>query len=89
MLRHNWAFSPGTVWHAEYPKLTAWAEESIEETFAYHSLPGKHRIDLRPVNTLERVNKEISRRACVTRVFPNADSCLWMAGALAAVTHGG
>ena len=61
---------------AKYPKLTAWAEENTGETFAFHSLPGRHRRHLKPANMPGRVNQEIRRRARIIRVFPNAGSCL-------------
>ncbi len=31
-----------TRWQAKYPKLTAWVEETIEETLAFYSPPLKH-----------------------------------------------
>lgn len=74
-------------WQAKYPKLTAWVEDNIEETLAFHSLPGRHHRHLRSTNMLERVNQEIRRRTRIIRVFPNADSCLRLVRALAVEIH--
>ena len=63
-------------WQSRYPKLTAWVEDTIEETFAFWSLPLQHHKHLKSTNMLERVNQEIKRRTHIVRVFPNAPSCL-------------
>ena len=62
-------------WEGRYPKLTAWVEETIDETFTYYRLPRRHHKHLKSTNMLERFNEEIQRRTYV-RIFPNADSCL-------------
>ena len=74
-------------WQSRYPKLTAWVEDTIEETFAFYSLPLQHHKHLKSTNMLKRVNQEIKRRTHILRVFPNAPSCLRLVRALAVEIH--
>src|SRR6478672_4663474 len=60
-------------WDGRYPRLVAWAEETIEETFAVYRLPVGHHKHLRSTNLLERFNEEIRRRTYVVRIFPNEE----------------
>ena len=76
-----------TKWQGKYPKLTNWAEETIEETFTFYRLPRRHHKHLKSTNMLERFNEEIRRRTYVVRIFPNAPSCLRLVRALAVETH--
>jgi putative transposase len=74
-------------WSAKYPKLTDWAEETIEETFTFYRLPRQHHKHLKSTNMLERFNEEIRRRTYVVRIFPNSPACLRLVRALAVETH--
>lgn len=74
-------------WSPRYPKLTGWAEETIEETFTFYRLPRQHHKHMKSTNMLERFNEEIKRRTIVLRIFPNEDSCLRLIRALAVETH--
>jgi putative transposase len=74
-------------WQAKYPKLTAWAENNIEETLTFYRLPRAHHKHLKSTNMLERLNQEIKRRTQVVRIFPNGESCLRLVRALAVETH--
>lgn len=74
-------------WQGKYPKLTDWAEDTIEETFSFYRLPRRHHKHLKSTNMLERFNEEIRRRTYVVRIFPNAPSCLRLVRALAVETH--
>jgi len=74
-------------WSARYPRLTAWVEENIEQTFTFFRLPRQHHKHLKSTNMLERLNEEIRRRTYVVRIFPNAESCLRLVRALAVETH--
>ena len=74
-------------WSARYPRLTAWAEESIEQTLTFFRLPRQHHKHLKSTNMLERLNEEIRRRTYVVRIFPNAESCLRLVRALAVETN--
>src|SRR3546814_18645068 len=48
-------------WSAKYPRLTDWAEETIEETFSFYRLPRRHHKHMKSTNMLERFNEEIRR----------------------------
>jgi transposase-like protein len=74
-------------WTPKYPKLTAWVEDNIEETFTYFRLPLAHRKHMKSTNMLERVNEEIRRRTYVVRIFPNVESCLRLVRALCVEIH--
>ncbi|MBM1175488.1 IS256 family transposase [Microvirga arabica] len=74
-------------WESRYPRLVAWAEETIEETFTFYRLPRQHHKHLKSTNMLERLNEEIRRRTYVVRIFPNAASCCRLVRALAVETH--
>jgi transposase-like protein len=74
-------------WEGRYPRLVAWAEETIEETFTFYRLPRQHHKHLKSTNMLERLNEEIRRRTYVVRIFPNAASCCRLVRALAVETH--
>ena len=74
-------------WEPRYPRLTAWAEEAIEETLTFYRLPRRHHKHLKSTNMLERLNEEIKRRTHVVRIFPIAASCLRLVRALAVETH--
>jgi putative transposase len=74
-------------WASRYPRLVAWAEETIEETLTFYRLPRQHHKHLKSTNMLERLNEEIRRRTYVVRIFPNAASCCRLIRALAVETH--
>ena len=65
------------------PRLTKWAETALPEGFTAFMFPEQHRKKIRTVNMLERVNREIKRRTKVATLFPNTDSCLRLASAVA------
>jgi putative transposase len=74
-------------WGSRYPRLVAWVEETIEETFTFYRLPRQHHKHLKSTNMLERLNEEVRRRTYVVRIFPNAASCCRLVRALAVETH--
>ena len=74
-------------WAGKYPKLCAWAEANIEETWAFYRLPVAHHKHLKSTNLLERFNQEIKRRTLVVRIFPDEESCLRLVRAVAAEQH--
>ena len=74
-------------WGGKYPKLCAWAETNIEETWTFYRLPVAHHKHLKSTNLLERFNQEIKRRTLVVRIFPNEASCLRLGPAVAAQQH--
>jgi len=59
-------------WSGEYPKLTGWVEENIDETLTFYRLPRQHHKHLKSTNMLERLNEEIKHRTHVVRIFPMA-----------------
>jgi putative transposase len=74
-------------WQDKYPKLCAWVETNIEETFTFYRLPRQHHKHLKSTNMLERLNEELKRRTHVIRIFPDEGSCLRLVRALAIETH--
>ena len=58
------------------PKLSAWMEQNVPESFAVFRLPPAHRVRLRTTNMLERLNRELKRRTRVATLFPNDASLL-------------
>jgi transposase-like protein len=63
-------------------RLTAWAEQNIQEGLTILQFPEDHRRRIWTSNVLERVNKEILRRTRVATLFPNEDSCLRLVSAV-------
>jgi len=74
-------------WSGKYPKLCAWVEVNIEETWTFYRLPLAHHKHLKSTNLLERFNQEIKRRTLVVRIFPDEASCLRLVRAVAAEQH--
>jgi len=74
-------------WQERYPKLCAWVEANIEETFTFYRLPRQHHKHLKSTNMLERLNEELKRRTHVIRIFPDEHSCLRLVRALAIEQH--
>lgn len=74
-------------WAGKYPKLCAWVETNIEETWTFYRLPLAHHKHLKSTNLLERFNQEIKRRTLVVRIFPDEASCLRLVRAVAAEQH--
>lgn len=74
-------------WSGKYPKLCAWVETNIEETWTFYRLPLAHHKHLKSTNLLERFNQEIKRRTLVVRICPDAASCLRLVRAVAAEQH--
>ena len=53
-------------------------EEGIEETLTYMDFPAQHWLRIRTNNTMERVNREIKRRARAIGAFPDGESALML-----------
>ena len=57
-------------------------DDSEHDVLAYMSFPEQHRAKLHSTNPLERLNKEVKRRADVVGIFPSEQSILRLIGAV-------
>ncbi len=64
------------------PRVTRLLADAEEDLLAFYAFPAVHWSKLRSTNPLERVNREIGRRADVVGIFPNDASALRLSGAL-------
>ena len=65
-----------------WPKLASLMDESEHDVLAYMAFPAQHRTKLHSTNPLERLNKEVKRRADVVGIFPGEASITRLIGAV-------
>ena len=66
----------------KWSKLAAFIDESETDVLSYLDFPEQHRSKLHSTNPLERLNKEVKRRADVVGIFPNEASIVRLIGAV-------
>ncbi|EBN4581248.1 hypothetical protein DSP73_21385 [Salmonella enterica] len=64
------------------PAVTEMMDEAEADVLAYFGFPKAHRVKIHSTNTLERLNKEVKRRADVVGIFPNEESIMRLLGAV-------
>ena len=72
----------GRLFETRYPKLVEVLREAETDILAYYGFPVEHRRQIWSTNSLERLNKEVSRRCDVVGIFPSRQSLLRLTGAL-------
>lgn len=68
-------------------KFCDWLEENFEEGLAFFNFSRRIWKQIRTVNMVESLNKEIRRRTNVVRVFPGEGSCLRLISAVLVDKH--
>jgi len=63
-------------------RLAAWMAGNIPEGLMVFSFPADHRHLIRTTNGVERIHREVRRRARVVSIFPNQASCLRLVSAV-------
>ncbi|MCZ0962656.1 IS256 family transposase [Paracoccus benzoatiresistens] len=69
------------------PKLGVLMDASRDDVLAYMSFPREHWAQIASTNPLERVNREVKRRADVIGIFPNDNAIIRLVGALMLETN--
>lgn len=71
----------------KFEKLATMMDGSCDEVLAYMTFPREHWPQIASTNPIERVNREIKRRADVVGIFPNNAAVVRLVGALMLETN--
>ena len=66
----------------KWPKLAGFIDDSETAVLSYLDFPEQHRGKFHSANPLERLNKEVKRRADVVGIFPNEAAIVRLIGAV-------
>src|SRR5579872_5608638 len=66
----------------KWPKLAAFIDDSETDVLSHLDFPEQHRAKVHSTNPLERLNKEVKRRADVVGIFSNEASIIRLIGAV-------
>ena len=72
---------------ASFPKVAAMMRDAKEDVLAFRVFPKAHWQKIWSNNPIERLNKEIKRRADVVEIFPNPAAFLRLATAVVIEAH--
>src|SRR5262249_710125 len=67
---------------SQWRKLATLIDDSETDVLSYLDFPEPHRSKLHSTNPLERLNKEVKRRADVVGIFPNEAAIIRLIGAV-------